>query len=145
MGRQRRGSGTARRRANGWECRVRFGDRQVSFFAATLEEAQRRAQEAKREHPVTLSRSPTVREWLAKWLTLRKRDLRSQTWLVYESQLRRHVLPVLGDVRLDHLRVEHISTASTQPWRGRSARRWPTTSVSPSRPPSPTRRSVAWL
>lgn len=100
--------GSARRKANGWEYRIRIGDEQVSFFAHTLGEAQRKAEEARREHQNALSRSPTVRDWLARWLEHRKADLRPQTWHVYESQLRRHVLPAVGDVRLDGLKTEHI-------------------------------------
>src|SRR5487761_832476 len=108
MARQRRGSGTMRRRGDVWEYRVRGDDRQISFFGRTQGEAQSRADEAKREQRFAASHAPTVRDWLAQWLEHRKSDLRPQTWYVYESQMRRHVLPVLGDVRLDALKVEQI-------------------------------------
>jgi len=97
-----------RRRGDVWEYRVRVDDRQISFFGRTQGEAQSRADEAKREQRFAASHAPTVRDWLAQWLEHRKSDLRPQTWYVYESQMRRHVLPVLGDVRLDALKAEHI-------------------------------------
>src|SRR5205807_1331727 len=96
------------RRRNVWEYRVRVDDRQISFFGRTQSEAQGRADEAKREQRFAASHAPMVRDWLAQWLEHRKTDLRPQTWYVYESQMRRHVLPVLGDVRLDVLKAEHI-------------------------------------
>ena len=97
-----------RRRGDLWEYRVRVDDRQISFFGRTQGEAQSRADEAEREQRFAASHAPTVRDWLAQWLEHRKSDLRPQTWYVYESQMRRHVLPVLGDVRLDALKAEHI-------------------------------------
>ena len=45
----------------------------------------------------------TVALFAAQWLEDRKRDLRPRTWARYDTLLRRHVLPVVGDTTLPNL------------------------------------------
>ena len=51
---------------------------------------------------------PTVAEWLAVWLPGRKKISRN-TYRSYESHIRLYLTRYLGSVRLDKLRVEHVS------------------------------------
>ena len=107
MPRQRRGTGTARRRGNLWEIRIIIGGRRLSVYGATQEEAQRKADAAKRESRRP-GQAPTVRDWLAEWLELRTDQVRPQTWLSYEAHARLHIVPAIGKVRLDALTPENI-------------------------------------
>lgn len=47
--------------------------------------------------------SPTVAAWARQWLTIRKRDMKPTSWVSYERQVTRYILPVLGRKRLDKL------------------------------------------
>jgi integrase len=49
-----------------------------------------------------------VRDWLAEWLALRQSSWRSQTWRAYNMYAQRHIIPTLGEVRLDALTADHI-------------------------------------
>lgn len=50
----------------------------------------------------------TVEQWLREWLA-GKKDLRATTRRCYESHLRLYLIPYLGKVRLDRLRVAHLN------------------------------------
>ncbi|MEV8014985.1 tyrosine-type recombinase/integrase [Streptomyces sp. NPDC086554] len=54
-----------------------------------------------------LDEQMTVGEWLAEWLTA-KADLRATTRRSNESHLRLYLIPYLGEVQLDRLRVAHV-------------------------------------
>jgi len=49
-----------------------------------------------------------VAEFLAGWLDRRQSQLRPQTWIPYESHVREHIVPAIGSIQLDALRVEDI-------------------------------------
>ncbi|MEC3996067.1 tyrosine-type recombinase/integrase [Actinacidiphila sp. DG2A-62] len=55
-----------------------------------------------------LNSKVTVGEWLDTWLAGRKR-LRKSGYARYESDIRIHLKPHLGHLRLDRLRVHHVS------------------------------------
>ncbi|WP_203673449.1 MULTISPECIES: site-specific integrase [unclassified Streptomyces] len=57
----------------------------------------------------SLNSKTTLGEWLDTWLTGRKR-LRISGYNRYESDIRVHLKPHLGHLRLDKLRVHHISS-----------------------------------
>ncbi|SFC61369.1 site-specific integrase [Streptomyces aidingensis] len=57
----------------------------------------------------TLNTKTTVGEWLDLWLAGKKR-LRVGGLKRYETDVRIHLKPHLGDIRLDKLRVHHINT-----------------------------------
>ena len=105
--RQRPGTGTARQRGNRWEIRIFVDGRRLSVYGATQEEAQRKADAAKQQRRRT-GQAPTVRDWLAEWLQLRRDQVRPQTWLSYEAHARLHIVPAVGPVRLDALTPEHL-------------------------------------
>ena len=105
--RQRQGTGTARQRGNRWEIRIFVDGRRLSVYGATQEEAQRKADAAKQQRRRT-GQAPTVRDWLAEWLELRRDQVRPQTWLSYEAHARLHIVPSIGPVRLDVLTPEHL-------------------------------------
>lgn len=51
---------------------------------------------------------PTVEQWLLTWLPTKKRVKRN-TYRSYESQIRLYLIPYLGSIRLDKLRVGHVA------------------------------------
>lgn len=59
------------------------------------------------EAPFCATRVPTVGEWLTSWLAGR-RGLALGTVRSYEAHIRRYLVPHLGELALDALRVEHI-------------------------------------
>ena len=50
---------------------------------------------------------PTV-AWLAEWLTRKRASVRPQTYFAYEAHARLHIVPEIGNVRLDALAASHI-------------------------------------
>jgi len=56
---------------------------------------------------------PTVERWLTDWLTGRK-GLRRNTHRSYESHLRLYLIPAIGHLRLDRLRVTHLDQLFTE-------------------------------
>ena len=59
-------------------------------------------------------KSMTVGEWMDHWLSIAKRTVRIQTYVGYESYVRRHIKPALGHHRLDRLQPEHLEAFYTQ-------------------------------
>ena len=108
MARQRKGTGSMRRRGNLWECRIRVEGHQVSFYGITQSDAQAKANEGRREVRLAMSRSPTVREWFAKWLELIRELVAASTWATYERHGRLYIVPAIGEVLLDAITPEHI-------------------------------------
>ena len=106
--RGRHGGGSARQRGDRWEFRFRLDGAQRSVYGHTLAEARVKAQALRCESRRLLPSSPTVRQWLDEWLTVREGTLRAQTWLAYNFYVRRHISPVLGGVRLAALTAHHI-------------------------------------
>jgi integrase len=51
---------------------------------------------------------PTLAEWLGQWLATRTR-LRPNTRCIYETHIRLYLKPYLGHIRLDRLRIDHIT------------------------------------
>jgi integrase len=57
---------------------------------------------------VTVLEHPTVEQWLLSWLPTKKR-IKRNTYRSYESHIRLYLVPYLGTIRLDKLRVGHVS------------------------------------
>jgi Phage integrase, N-terminal SAM-like domain len=120
--RRRRGSGSARKRGTGWEFRFRMNGVQQSLYGQTLADARKHADETRWARQQRSGCSPTVREWLAEWLALRRSSWRPQTWRAYDMYARQHIVPAIGDVRLDAL-TPVTSISCTRACSARSAPR----------------------
>ena len=55
------------------------------------------------------SADTTVEQWFDHWLQSRKSQLRASTWSSYERNLRVHVTPAIGHLRLQRLTVGHLN------------------------------------
>jgi integrase len=115
--RTRRGTGSHRIRNGHHELRIVINGKSRAFTASTLAEAQVLADVAKRlavEPVPQAAPSPTVRDWLAEWLTRKQTGVRPQTYIAYEAHARLHLVPALGDVRLDALSIAHLDRLHAQ-------------------------------
>ena len=93
------------------QIRVVIAGRLRSFSADTLAEAQALADAAAHEAVApSVVGSPTLRDWLAEWLTRKRATVRPQTYFAYEAHARLHIVPAIGDVRIDRLTPSHIDT-----------------------------------
>lgn len=96
------------------------GARKGEMFHGTLAAAKARwAARAAEWRAVTpdAPRAVTLAQLAGLWLTEgRAADLRPATRALYETQLRRHVLPALGATRLDQLTPRHVA-AAVAAWR----------------------------
>ena len=114
MAKRLRGEGNIRERKDGrWEVRVRFPDGRRSKFTRTKTEAVARLQEMQREAAVGAAKSParlTVSKFLADWLETTKPSVRPSTWSGYESIVRLHIVPPLGEQRLAKLTPRDVHT-----------------------------------
>ena len=113
MARRGNGEGSVRLRADGrWEARIRLpgGDR-MSVYGATRAEASEAAARALRDVRlgVSLSNSrETYSDYLARWLEVATAGKSESTGVVYELAVRRHIVPVIGAVRLCDLAPFHV-------------------------------------
>lgn len=107
------GEGTVYRTATGlWRGRVLVEGRMrwVSAktkveCAAMLHQAAAEAKAGRLQPDIYL----TVRQYLTAWLESSKTQLRPRTWTAYESQVRLHVMPSLGSLRLVDLAPAHVT------------------------------------
>jgi integrase len=54
--------------------------------------------------------SPTLEQWMDRWLTeIAPKNVRPKTLANYRSLSKHHVVPTMGNVRLDNLTAEHVS------------------------------------
>src|SRR5829696_8939375 len=106
--------GHIRQRSPGaFELRYRAGSKtRTETFRGTKREAQRRLRELltlvdQNRHPEDSGRM-TVAHWLDRWLAIAKSELAAQTHLSYETAVRVHIAPALGEVLLSRLSPAHL-------------------------------------
>src|ERR1039458_8686482 len=102
----RRGTGSIRNRGKSYQVRRTIDGRSYSFTGMTAGEAQSKANAFVPTRAVN-GKSPTVRDWMAEWLTRKQKTLRSQTWMSYEQHARLHICPTIGGVRIDSITTAH--------------------------------------
>jgi integrase len=118
------GEGTITQRRDGrWMAQMTYlnkaGQRKrLTFYAATRKEAAARLAEAIAEREKGQLPEPdrtTFGQWLDTWLTeYAKPHIRATTYADYESIIRVHVKPELGDIQLRRLRPEHLQRLYNQ-------------------------------
>lgn len=82
-----------------------------TIYRATAAEVQAALLKARADHaaglPVAVERQ-TVGQFLMRWLEAVKPSIRPRTYQSYEILVRLHILPELGQVRLDKLSPQHV-------------------------------------
>lgn len=113
MARRGRGEGSIRHRATDgrWEASVTLGDQRKSFYGKTRREVTEKLRAAQRDYEagqfVGDSRQ-TVEQYLSSWLEMKRSDVKDATYRAYAMQLRVHVTPLIGKVRLSALTAQHV-------------------------------------
>ncbi|NLX92159.1 MAG: site-specific integrase [Firmicutes bacterium] len=120
---KRRGNGegsiTKRKSDGRWQGYVTVGydvetgkPKKKYFYGKTRKEVQELVNEALGKVQAGTYREPsklTMAEWLTTWLNDYMRpSLRPTTWENYEIQVRRHILPALGHLRLSQLQTSNL-------------------------------------
>lgn len=116
--RGRRGNGAGsitEHKAKGlWEARLTFENgARKSWYAKTYREAERILTKAKRERDlgalVDYDERQTVAQYLASWLdTVRSSGVKPRGYIRYESDVRKHLVPAIGALRLAKLSPQHL-------------------------------------
>ena len=112
--RNAQGSGTIRQRPDGrWEARFTIGrdpgtGRQIqrSVYAETQREVQQKLRQALAAVDAGAYVDPsklTVSQWLESWLEEYTGDIKPYTVRAYTTNIKNHIIPALGALRLDRL------------------------------------------
>src|SRR5438445_21306 len=101
-----------RRRGKKWVVYYRRDGRQYWKSFATRDDAERHLAEAKLRRalrtPEPVSRRVRLKDFAAEWLETHRAHVGRATWVNYESVLRVHVLPELGDRLLTEITRREI-------------------------------------
>jgi integrase len=110
MSRRANGEGTIYRRSDGrWTARLSLSSgKRKDFYGRSRQEVAKRLDAARRAQdeglPVDLPERLTLEAYLSRWLESRARPtVRQSTYVSYEVQVRRHIVPAIGKVALTRL------------------------------------------
>ena len=100
------GAVTIGRNKNGTQKRKYFYAKTRNVVAAKITTALKELQDGKY---IDSSVSPTIKTWMNHWLwTYKKNSLKQTTFEQYETLLRIHLYPVMGDVKIIDLKSEQL-------------------------------------
>lgn len=114
---KRRGSGEGtiyqRKRDGRWEAKITLPDgRRKSHYADTQAEARRWLTSVQRDRdrglPIARDERTTLAQYLGDWLETKRPTIRPGVWLRYERNVRLHLIPGLGRVRLAQLTTQAV-------------------------------------
>ena len=115
----RRGDGTLYQRADGrWAVQLMVHGKRITRYAPTKKAAQAALRELRRQarmdptplvRPIATSAppGPTVAAFIDQWLAAA--GLKPTTEESYRNNLRAHVLPIIGELRLDQVTASHVA------------------------------------
>lgn len=106
------GEGTITKRADGrWELRIMINDERKSFYAKTQAELLAKKKELRviidNDIDMKMSKMP-LSEWLRTWLRDYCKGVKPLTIIRYEADIRNHIEPTLGKVKLKDLNAPMI-------------------------------------
>ena len=127
--RNAQGAGTIRQRKDGtWEGRYTVGrdpgtGKQVqrSVYAATQREVQQKLRKVLASFDAGTYTDPskmTVAQWLEAWLAEYTGDVKPYTKRAYTTNIKNHITPALGALRLDKLTPLHVQKFYNECMRG---------------------------
>ncbi len=114
MTRRGHGEGSIYQRSDGrWVASISLeGGKRKTFYGKTRKEVQEQLKTAlyeQQQGKLLTARRQTVGQFLTHWLEdVHKPAVRVRTYVRYEMQLRRHILPALGGMQLAKLTVQHV-------------------------------------
>jgi integrase len=113
------GDGEIRQRPDGrWESRIRLPNGQrKSFYGRTRRDVQTTLKRFRQdiERGLSLANDKlTLGQYLGDWLDDVKGTLAYSTWKSYESYVRLHIVPQIGNIRLRNLSATHVNQVMRQ-------------------------------
>lgn len=108
------GEGNIRQRPDGtWEARVSLLDgKRKSIYGKTRKEVHEKLTgiiaDRDRGMPIQTDERQTVGEWLTSWLEQIRPTLKPRTLVRYEGEVRNHLIPAFGALRLTKLTPQHL-------------------------------------
>jgi len=114
--RRARGEGSVFQRKDGyWVAQIELGDgKRKQYYLKTQKEAVEKLRKAQRElEQGTLVTGPqqTVKQYLEYWLEeVHRSTLRVSTYVKYRKLIYRHIIPVLGNLKLDKLTPQQVKS-----------------------------------
>jgi integrase len=120
MARRGHGEGSIYQRSDGrWAASISLeGGKRKTFYGKTRKEVQAQLKTAlydQQQGKLMTAPRQTVQQFLTHWLEdVHKPAVRIRTYVRYEMQLRRHVLPALGGIQLSKLTVQHVQKFYSQ-------------------------------
>lgn len=127
------GEGSICKRKDGlWQCQVTIGfddngkPKRKTYYGKTREEVRDKLNEALMKVKTKTFKEPTkytFGEWIDIWLNdYMKNSLRKTTWESYETQVRLHIKPALGSIKLIKLQPVQIQRLYNEKREEKSAR-----------------------
>ena len=103
--------GTIYKRKDGrWCGQVSVNGRRLTKYGKTQREVLDwlKEKQAEVDSGLVVGEPQTLAEFLTAWLEAIKPSIRSSSHLAYNAQIHHHILPDLGQIKLDELRPDHI-------------------------------------
>jgi integrase len=109
------GEGSIYKRKDGrWTAVISLGERKrQSFYGKTRKEVKEKMDIAlqERQSNKKAASKQLMKEYLTYWLNnVQIHVISETTYIKYESELRKHIIPALGHLQLDELTTQHIQT-----------------------------------
>jgi integrase len=108
---KRRGNneGTIYKRGNRWCAQVRVNGKRLTRYGGTQGEVREWLKEtiAQADNGITVAPG-TLGEFLPSWLETVRSSIRPNSYETYKIQITRHIVPELGEIKLQDLRPDHI-------------------------------------
>ena len=118
MGKRLKGEGSHAKRPDGrYQYSVMVNGQRQYLYGKTQEEIVAKAdalRAAVKEGKLIKKTNVTVAEWLGEWLDRYCRDIKRSTWELYETMIRLHITPVLGEHRLSKLTHSQVQNAMNE-------------------------------
>lgn len=113
MNKKAKGTGYIRKRANGmWEGQYHIDNKRKSIYGKDYNEVRSRLNKIYAEMLTDTYVEPssiTYGEWLLEWLdTYSKPIIRKSTYISYETYIRAHITPKLGNIKLKNLNTDKL-------------------------------------
>ena len=120
------GEGSIYRRNAGWRGQLKLGDVRLSFSGKTRTDVVRQMAEARADYDrgkFIFRNDVTVSEWVDLWLEKRKQPkLEEQSYIRLRALYNNHLLPAIGDCRLQDLTREFLEEKYAEIFREKSGK-----------------------
>lgn len=122
------GEGSIYRRDSGWRGQLMLGGVRLSFSGRTKADVVQQMAEARTDYnrgKFVFNNDVTVREWVNIWLDKRKKPkLEEQSYIRLKALYDNHLLPVIGDERLQSLTRDYLEEKYAEIFREKSGKEY---------------------